>query len=123
MNTPETSSVCCACGTSEHGGRTFYENYQGKLFCWPCADGEDPAAPAPAAPVAFLKGTFALYDTPAGGIHLAFRLDGEDADRHHELPAGMAAMLRQAAAGETGGKTPGMLGMLKGLRAMKGAAL
>lgn len=38
----QTGQRCCVCGTTEHGGRTFYENYQGKLFCWPCADGDRP---------------------------------------------------------------------------------
>lgn len=38
----QTEQRCCVCGTTEHGGRTFYENYQGKLFCGPCADGDRP---------------------------------------------------------------------------------
>lgn len=37
---PAEQSTCCVCGTTEHDGREFYENYQGKLFCPPCADGD-----------------------------------------------------------------------------------
>jgi hypothetical protein len=37
--------TCCVCGTTEHGGRTFYENYKGHLFCGPCADGDRPSCP------------------------------------------------------------------------------
>ncbi|MGW4802953.1 hypothetical protein [Kitasatospora sp. NPDC004272] len=38
----QTEQRCCECGTTEHSGRAFYENYQGKLFCWPCAGGDRP---------------------------------------------------------------------------------
>lgn len=37
--------MCCVCGTTEPGGRKFYENYQDRLFCWPCADGDRPTCP------------------------------------------------------------------------------
>jgi DNA repair exonuclease SbcCD ATPase subunit len=36
---------CCICGSLTHGGRKFYENYRGQLFCWPCADGRQPTCP------------------------------------------------------------------------------
>jgi hypothetical protein len=42
---PAAVPSCCVCGSYTHGGRAFYENYQGRLFCWPCADGRQPACP------------------------------------------------------------------------------
>ncbi len=33
-----------------------------------------------------VKGKFALFDTPDGGIHVAYRPDGADADEHIEVP-------------------------------------
>ena len=38
-------------------------------------------------PVPVLSGTFGLYETPSGGFHLAYRIAGEDTDRHFEVPA------------------------------------
>ncbi len=42
---PKPGPNCCICGTTEHGGGAFYENYRGRLFCWSCADGRQPACP------------------------------------------------------------------------------
>jgi hypothetical protein len=38
-------------------------------------------------PEPMLKGRFAIYETPDGGLHLAYRADGEDEDRHVPIPA------------------------------------
>lgn len=38
-------------------------------------------------PEALAKGSFALYKTPKGGLHLALRVEGEDEVRHVEVPA------------------------------------
>jgi hypothetical protein len=42
---PAAVPRCCICGSLTHGGRKFYENYLGHLFCWPCADGDRPTCP------------------------------------------------------------------------------
>jgi hypothetical protein len=33
-----------------------------------------------------VKGRFALFDTPDGGIHIAYRPEGSDKDEHFQLP-------------------------------------
>lgn len=38
-------------------------------------------------PEPILKGRFAIYATPDGGLHLAYRADGDDEDRHVPIPA------------------------------------
>lgn len=45
----------------------------------------------PVAP--FIRGRFAGYQTPDGGLHFAVRLDGEDADRHFPVPPMLMRML------------------------------
>lgn len=45
-----------------------------------------------------LKGKFALYITPDGGYHLAFRPDGEDEDKHMHVP-GAAIKLAEKMSG------------------------
>jgi hypothetical protein len=37
-------------------------------------------------PEPILKGRFAIYETPDGGLHLAYRADGEEEDRHVPIP-------------------------------------
>jgi hypothetical protein len=48
-----------------------------------------------------MSGTFAVFDTPSGGLHLAFRPDGAEEDTHVPIPAVAAELLRRAASGET----------------------
>ena len=60
---------------------------------------------------ALIKGRFSIYETGDGGIHLAFRLDGDSEDRHAELNRAMVRMMRLAA----NGKDP--LAMLRGMTA------
>lgn len=38
-----TDQRCCVCGTTTNGGHAFYENYQGRLFCGRCANGDRPS--------------------------------------------------------------------------------
>jgi hypothetical protein len=61
---------------------------------------------APAGPL--VKGQFTVYKTADGGLHLAFRLDGADADGHVPVPPGLVRMALQAASGR------GPLGVLLG---------
>lgn len=42
MTQPESAAKCCVCGSTE----VAYHNYREKPFCWPCADGRGPNAPA-----------------------------------------------------------------------------
>jgi hypothetical protein len=49
-------------------------------------------------PEPFLRGTFALYETPDGGYHIAYKPDGEEDTRHAEIP-GAALKMAQALSG------------------------
>lgn len=54
-----------------------------------------------------MRGRFSLYQTPDGGFHIAFRLEGEDEDRHQEIPGTLVKLARM------GGRNP--FDMLKGV--------
>lgn len=43
-------------------------------------------------PVPFMKGKFAIFETPQGGLHIAYRLDGTEEDKHIDLPPAMIKM-------------------------------
>jgi len=60
-----------------------------------------------AGPVALLRGKFALYETPGGGLHLTLHAEGEEEPRHIEVPKAIVKML-------AGGKNP--LAMIFGRR-------
>jgi hypothetical protein len=47
-----------------------------------------------------MSGTFALYETPDGGYHLAFRPRGENEDRHIQIPGFMVKMAWQMQDGD-----------------------
>jgi hypothetical protein len=58
------------------------------------------------------RGTFSVYKTDDGGVHIAYRLssfDAEQGDGHVPVPAGLMRMAFGAAAGR------GPLAMLRGL--------
>jgi hypothetical protein len=55
------------------------------------------------------RGVYALYATPEGGLHLSYRIEGEDEDRHMPIPP---MIIKLATAAQTGS---GPLGMLKHL--------
>jgi hypothetical protein len=65
-----------------------------------------------------MRGKFAIFETPDGGLHIAYRLidpetgmeSGED--KHLALPASMVKMANMAANGT--GPMAGMLGKLVG---------
>jgi len=57
----------------------------------------EPEAPAP--PVPASAGSYALYHTPAGGIHLVYRPFGAEEDQHLDVPPFVIAMARKAAGG------------------------
>jgi hypothetical protein len=48
-------------------------------------------------PVPVVQGSFAIFEKPDGGIHVALRM-ADDSEQHIEVPAFMAAMLKS---GET----------------------
>lgn len=52
-------------------------------------------------PTPFMRGKFAIYETPEGGLHIAYRVEGQDEDRHIALPAAAIKM-----AGMMGDKLP-----------------
>ena len=76
----------------------------------------EPAAP-PQAAAPFLSGRFALFDTPDGGIHLAYLPDGADQDEHVQLPAVLVTIARSAA---ESGKMPGPIDLVRAMRGSKG---
>lgn len=61
----------------------------------------------PETPEPLLKGKFAIFETPGGGIHLALRADGEDEERHIDIPPMLVKMASK-------GRDP--FALLKGLR-------
>lgn len=65
-----------------------------------------------ALPVPIMKGKFAIFETPDGGLHIAYRLDETDEDRHVALPAAMVKMANMAANGS--GPMAAMIGKLQG---------
>lgn len=58
-------------------------------------------APPAGAPTPFMKGIFALYETPDGGILISYRPDDATADQHQYIPAALVSLAR--AAQENGG--------------------
>lgn len=57
------------------------------------------AVAVPAAPVPASAGSYALYHTPAGGIHLVYRPFGATEDQHLDVPPFVISMARKAAGG------------------------
>jgi hypothetical protein len=72
------------------------------------AEPEPQLAPDRVAPSS--QGTYAIYDTPAGGYHLAYRPKDATADEHLEIPPFIVKMARNAAEGKV--PIPGPLGKL-----------
>jgi len=55
-------------------------------------------------PVKIANGTFALYQTPKGGLHLRLDVEGETEPRHVEIPAiALKMMANNPLAGFLGG--------------------
>lgn len=52
------------------------------------------------APVPDSQGTYAVYRTPRGAIHLVYRPEGAAEDQHLEIPAFAVALMDRAQAGE-----------------------
>ena len=61
---------------------------------------EQERAEEPAAPVPDSAGTYAVYRTPKGAIHLVYRPQGAEEDQHMEIPAMIVSMAERAAAGD-----------------------
>jgi hypothetical protein len=62
-------------------------------------------------PTPIMKGTFSVYDTPDGGYHIAYKLEGETDTNHAEIPG---AALKMAAT-LSGSKNPfAMIGKMMG---------
>lgn len=61
-------------------------------------------------PVVLARGRFALFQTPNGGLHLSILYDGDEQEKHMELPPAMLKMMRMA--------VPGMGDPIKILRNM-----
>ncbi len=47
-----------------------------------------------------LRGQFTLYKTPEGGLHIAYRLEGQDEDGHLPLPPALIKLGMAAASGK-----------------------
>lgn len=58
------------------------------------------AEEASAAPVPDSQGTYAVYRTPKGAIHLVYRPEGAEEDQHMEVPAFAVELMDRAQAGE-----------------------
>jgi hypothetical protein len=43
-------------------------------------------------PTPFMRGKFAIFETPDGGLHIAYRLEGSGDDKHITLPAAAIRM-------------------------------
>lgn len=63
-------------------------------------------------PEPVMSGKFAIYQTPQGGYHLAYRTDDAEEDRHIDVPAHLVKMLNTVGANPKGlmGKMMGMFG-------------
>lgn len=70
---------------------------------------DDDAKPETPSPERLLGGKFAAYLTNRGAVHLAVRVDGEDTDRHVEIPAAILKVAGMRAGGD-------VVEMLRGLR-------
>ena len=67
----------------------------------------DSIEPMPSAgPEPMVKGKFAIYETPGGGVHLVFQADGVPEPQHMEFPPRLVKMFAR-------GGNP--LAMLKGM--------
>lgn len=55
------------------------------------------------------KGRYSIYKTPDGGMMIAYRPEGADADQHLPIPAPMVAMMVAASEGK------GPLGRMKAM--------
>lgn len=55
---------------------------------------------APPQPIS--QGTYALFETPGGGLHLVYRQKGATEDTHMEIPAFVVSMAQKMANGESG---------------------
>jgi hypothetical protein len=66
-------------------------------------------------PVPRQKGKYNLYDTPDGGIHVAYTVDGSDITEHIEIPG---KLLKMAKMMEEGSMSP--LKAFSALRSMAG---
>ena len=67
-------------------------------------------------PPYLLRGSFALYDTPSGGIHLVWRADGEEEMHHVDVPAFAVNMAQIQMAGKGGGLMGKLMGKMGGVR-------
>lgn len=62
-----------------------------------------PEETTPLRPVPDSQGTYAVYRTPRGAIHLVYRPKGTEEDQHLEIPAMIVNMAEKAARGENVG--------------------
>lgn len=62
------------------------------------------------APVPLSHGSYAIYGTPEGGLHLVYRTKGSEKDDHLEVPSFVLGMARKAAAGQDLGPLGFLLG-------------
>jgi hypothetical protein len=46
------------------------------------------------APVPRQKGRYNMFDTPDGGLHIAYTVDGEDVTQHIEVPGRILQMAK-----------------------------
>lgn len=67
-----------------------------------------------APPKALSQGTYAIFPTPNGGLHLAFRPQGAAEDSHLEIPPFVLKMAQQMADGHGGPDIMSLLGGLGG---------
>jgi len=61
------------------------------------SEGQEVAA---AQPTLLTKGKFGIFETPEGGIHLLFRIEGQDEDKHMEFSPMMLKAMKMAFPGK-----------------------
>jgi hypothetical protein len=61
-------------------------------------------------PVPLSHGSYALYPTPSGGLHLVYRVKGSDQDGHMEIPAFVVETAAKMAGDEDLGPLAVLLG-------------
>ena len=66
-----------------------------------------------AGPVPFLKGVFAIYNTPDGGVHISYRPDGAETDEHIQVPGLVMNLVKEM---QETGKMPNPIAMFKLMR-------
>ena len=67
-------------------------------------------------PVLVSTGMYAVYATPARGLHLTWRPAGAESETHVEIPPGIVALIHSAMSG----KQPNVKDIMRAMKGMRG---